>query len=502
MVFASHLEPFVILDRTQTPDYLNTLLVGHCDDCACTNPSPIFPPVGSTSRRIQPDASVCQTDQLHVEKIEGSDFWAIFNPTGDQGVVVLDNQAVDLLEKFRNPLQLDIVGQAYGSYSDEAVKAGQRLFELGLLREPDESGTSPAHQSNKILTAWLHVTNQCNLDCLYCYVNKTNEHMSEQVGREAIDAILRSSAGGGYPSIRLKYAGGEASLCLETVFRLHDYAEKRCRTESIELQAVLLTNGVGLQSSSINGLKQRQIEVMISLDGVDASHDSQRPFRGGQGSVGRVIESIECLISHDLRPHLSITVTGRNALHIANVVKYALTNNLTFSINFFRENDVALSRADLNLGEAKVIAGMIEVFETIEANLPQWSVVGAILDRGQLISPHDRVCDAGLDYMVIKHNGNISKCHMEMNRGVATIYDRNPLEKIRLSPIGLQNVSSLDKEDCRDCEWRYFCAGGCPLTTFRATGRYDVKSPNCNIYRTIFPWAVRLEGKRILQYAQ
>ena len=39
------------------------------------------------------------------------------------------------------------------------------------------------------------------------------------------------------------------------------------------------------------------------------------------------------------------------------------------------------------------------------------------------------------------------------------------------------------------------------MATFRATGRYDVKSPNCGIYKAIYPEALRLEGLRILKYA-
>ena len=30
------------------------------------------------------------------------------------------------------------------------------------------------------------------------------------------------------------------------------------------------------------------------------------------------------------------------------------------------------------------------------------------------------------------------------------------------------------------------------MATFRATGRYDVKSPNCNIYKAIYPQALRM----------
>jgi hypothetical protein len=40
-----------------------------------------------------------------------------------------------------------------------------------------------------------------------------------------------------------------------------------------------------------------------------------------------------------------------------------------------------------------------------------------------------------------------------------------------------------------------------PVATFRATGRYDIKSPNCRIYKAIHPEALRLEGLRLLKYA-
>lgn len=52
---------------------------------------------------------------------------------------------------------------------------------------------------------------------------------------------------------------------------------------------------------------------------------------------------------------------------------------------------------------------------------------------------------------------------------------------VRADRLGVQNVLVEEKEGCRDCQWKYWCAGGCPLATYRATGRYDVKSPNCNI---------------------
>jgi uncharacterized protein len=38
------------------------------------------------------------------------------------------------------------------------------------------------------------------------------------------------------------------------------------------------------------------------------------------------------------------------------------------------------------------------------------------------------------------------------------------------------------------------------LLTHRITGRYDIKSPNCAIYKALFPEALRLEALRLLKY--
>lgn len=50
-------------------------------------------------------------------------------------------------------------------------------------------------------------------------------------------------------------------------------------------------------------------------------------------------------------------------------------------------------------------------------------------------------------------------------------------------------------------EWKHWCTGGCPLATFKATGRYDIQSPNCNIYKALYPEALRLEGLRLIKYS-
>jgi uncharacterized protein len=82
------------------------------------------------------------------------------------------------------------------------------------------------------------------------------------------------------------------------------------------------------------------------------------------------------------------------------------------------------------------------------------------------------------------------------------VFSADPLTLVRQDRTTALNLLVEEKEGCRDCTWRYWCSGGCSVATFRATGRYDVKSPNCNIYKAIYPDALRLEGLRLLRYAR
>jgi len=272
------------------------------------------------------------------------------------------------------------------------------------------------------------------------------------------------------------------------------------RTHNAVLAIVLPHMIATLPPALVDTLKAEAIPVMISLDGVGSQHDSQRPFANGRPSFHLVERTIAQLIAQGHAPHLSVTITSRNASGLPDVVRFALQRDLTFSLNFFRDNDHAASFPDLRYEEEAMISALLSAFAVIEEFLPRWSVLGAILDRGQLLQPRQRSCGVGQDYVVIDQRGQVAKCHMEIERTLGDIFSDDPLQLIQQDKALTQNLSVDEKEGCRDCTWRYWCSGGCAVATFRATGRYDIKSPNCNIYKAIYPEALKIEGMRLLKY--
>ena len=489
----------MVLSTFDLPD-AQALMVHSCEDCAC--------PVSEAgdARALTPVADGAMADEsIWRRGREVADMpldarhWLLFNPVGHGGVVVVNEPALAILADFTNPVTVRTARAAaeqHGGVFDDVFK---RLAALGMIHPAGEV-QRPHFAPSKILTAWLHVTNACNLRCPYCYVNKSNDSMTEPVWRSSIAAVMRSAHSNGFDAVKLKYAGGEASLHSRQLLVMHEYAKQMAGELGLNLQATLLSNGVSLPPALVRMLKAEQIRVMISLDGVGDQHDVQRPFASGRPSFKFVDATIAELLEQGHPPHLSITITSRNARGVPEVVRYALDRQLSFSLNFFRDNDCAAGYADLQYEERDMISALLTTFEVIRQDLPNWSVLGSILDRGQLLEPRQRSCGVGHDYVVIDQNGKVAKCHMEIERTLGDVFRDDPLELVRRDTTTTLNLLVDEKEGCRDCAWRYWCSGGCSVATFRATGRYDIKSPNCNIYKAIYPEALRLEGLRILKY--
>jgi uncharacterized protein len=490
MTSARQTRPALVLSQLDLPAGLD-LLVHGCEDCACA--------VSDDQRPHRPPAPAARPGTRWIRGREivelplGPDHHVLFNPVGHGGAVVVDQAGRQLLHRFDQPAVFPAAGA-----DDHAALA--RLAELELLH-PDGQIQRPDFQAGQVLTAWLHVTNACNLRCPYCYVHKSADQMDEATGRAAVEAVIGSAVANGFPAVKLKYAGGEASLNHRLLVSLHEHARTLAARHGLELYATLLSNGVRLPGSLVETLKEAAIRVMISLDGLGEQHDAQRPFANGRPSFHLVDKTIGQLIEAGHPPHLSVTITSRNASGVADVVRFALERELTFSLNFFRDNDCAGSFPDLQYAEQSMISALFDTFGVIREFLPAWSVLGSVLDRGQLLQPRQRSCGVGQDYLVIDQHGQVAKCHMELERTLGSVFSGDPLQLIRQDQRETQNLMADEKEGCRDCTWRYWCSGGCAVATFRATGRYDIKSPNCNIYKAIYPEALKLEGLRLLKHA-
>lgn len=479
--------PLVLTDQQPLP-------ISQCDcacDCACPNV------LTKTGQRHLPVAGgeYVAAPRVFTMPIRG-EYSLLVNPEKGQPAVVNDN-AFQLWKESLQPQRFPDMGVG----SLQTTLAIQQMLDLTLIQSHSFQLTASNPQISHSLVAWLHLTNSCNLRCSYCYVKKDERAMSFEIGLRAVEAVFRSACQHDFLSVKLKYAGGEPVLNFPLVLRLHRYTRQLAAEKKLELDGVILTNGIGWTNAMIKAVLSNAIHVMVSIDGRQVGHDQQRFFSNGKGSAAYVLETIERMLTYELIPYLSITVTQRNLAELPELVAWALERGLPFSFNFYRENQSATRETGLQSTQADLISGMKSVYRVIEANLPVWSLTNGLLDRVNMSGPHHYTCPAGQSYMVIDTVGNIACCQMEIDQPVTNILAEDPLLNIRSAASRTLYGDVDNKEDCHECLWRYWCAGGCPIVTSRVEGRFGARSPHCEVYKHLIPEVLRLESLRILKYS-
>lgn len=476
-------------------------------DCACSTGIQILNPAGQT---VETDCACAASPTVASASVNRSVLWRqtpfsyhaalpsrhelLLSPHSPVGPVVLNEPALRLLEAFTAPTT---PAQASARLPDlpatEVTALARQLATLGLLvpQGQDRPALCPA-PAHDTLTAWLHVTNACNLRCSYCYVHKDAAAMDEVTGRRALEMIFRTAAHHGFGAVKLKYAGGEPTLNFSLVRFLHHHATRLAERQGLELRETLISNGVALSDEILAFVAQAGLRLALSLDISRQAHDAHRTFPDGQGSFDRVHHNLERALDRGIQPYLSITLTGGPGEESADAVALALAHDLPFNLNFVRPADGIVPPEQIDALTHTVQAA----FGLIEADLPSHSLL-ATLDRANFGAPHRHPCGAGRSYLVIDHHGRISPCQMEMARPAADLQGEDPLAALAAA---FPNPAVEEREACAACPWRHWCAGGCPWLARRTADHVEAPSPYCAVYQALYPELLRLEGLRLLKY--
>lgn len=453
-------------------------------DCACAEPQ-----TGTDLERLAEMSALWQIspEQFHIPVID--DHEVVFNPLVPVGVTVLNRPALEILASYLDPLPLD-------------GTASRQLAGLGLLR-PVDTSPLPAFSRLQTLTAWLHVTNACNLRCAYCYVAKSDEAMDKATGLAAVDAIVRSATHHSFKAIKLKYAGGEATLNFRLIQLLHGYAQDQAAAHGLTLQEVILSNGVGLSQTMLDFVRDAGMRLMISLDGLGAEQNAQRRMANGAPSASLVQRTIQRACERGLLPHISITVSPANAASLAHTVRFVLDHGLLFNLNFVR-GEAAPSFCENPVGgwATEIIAGILQALAVIEGKLPRHRLIDDLLDRASFAGAHSYPCGAGRNYLAINQRGKIATCHMILDDPVSDVWADDPLGAVQQAWVEHHPKAAEKRETCSGCMWRNVCGGGCPLMNRRAAGEHDAPPLYCSVYRAILPELLRLEGLRLLKWQE
>ena len=383
----------------------------------------------------------------------------------------------------------------------------------GFLRETPTKlpyPVPPPPGRPKNCSIWLHMTNDCNLKCSYCFVGeKTSVGMSREVMEKVARDIERTAADYGTEQVAIKFAGGEPTLSVARLEEFRAILLERMEGSGVNVRFAVLTNGTLISKRLVAFLKDTGTDISISLDGYGEAHDTFRLFRSDRGSWSIVSRNILKLLDLGIRPYIMATISQETCHSLPDLVRWIHANGLGCRLSVVRQPNGDWSSSDREREYEAMNARLAEMFDRAFAVLEDPSValdLRAGFDLCELYfdrPTQGAPCGIGLSHLVIKPDGNMVSCPMVVGElGLPSSGDlfATTRRTFPYSPSDRDPASGED--DCRYCRWFGVCSGGCPITNMRIQGRPFTKSPLCTFYRAVIPRYLRFFGRKLLQAEQ
>lgn len=313
-----------------------------------------------------------------------------------------------------------------------------------------------------IMACTIDVTENCNLACTYCFTcGHRRKRLPEDMGKQIID-FFDDHKDPNADHYEITFWGGEPLLEFKLIKRLTRYAEKLIGPKVIFGGT---TNGILLNEEKLKFLRDHKGKMMISVDGNKEVHDKYRIYPNGKGSWDDVIRKIKLALRFwpDLR--LRISLTPELAPTLVEDMRYFYED---IGVNWMAFSPVF--ELDWTDEDIDILGDQYQELREYLGKHPN-KFCKHVTDPGRGIW-QQYPCGAGRSYVGFSLDGKIWPCH-RFNK-----HNDDPNE-MSIGDIwngfNEKRQQFLDypdkrKEQCGDCEYYKFCAGGCYAVHYDVCG--------------------------------
>lgn len=335
----------------------------------------------------------------------------------------------------------------------------------------------------------LHVTDKCNLRCVYCYEGnrpqKAKKMMTVRIARNAVDWLIRRS--GQKKQLRIVFFGGEPLLNFPLIRETVSYSNRVSQLKGKTITYSISTNGTLLTSGIIQFFRENNIVPTISMDGTRIIQDRQRPFSDGRGSydslAGRIRELLRVIPQAGCN---AVLLDGKNHKKVMNGVKKLGFEKIGISppvsISPSRQeilqanipnNDHAWFTRDLSHNSRKLLQHIksrdIGGIHSVTQVSPLLGIMEFIVKNVNIKFP----CGAGRSSVAVSTEGDIYPCHRFTGSAEFRLGNISKPDFERNFNAGRRHE---EIPACHSCNARNLCAGGCPHDNYMTTGNLNVPS--------------------------
>jgi uncharacterized protein len=358
-----------------------------------------------------------------------------------------------------------------------------RVKQLRKMHSIEDGRLQGAAGWEKLPLFWflLFLTYRCTKRCSYCYAfNQVGEEnvdeMDERTFSRLLEWIPEVWKANNTKVNAVGFLGGEPLLRTDRIRQVMDAVYEN--TDG--MQGFVYTNGDLLDTLNWDDLEDIQwFSVNITDIALDELARRMKVIAERSNAIGQTVVA---------------TLDDENLERAGEITRFAMENGyrLRFYRNIYRGMDTEY-KARL-LRKYHDICDMLEKYVNEGHDVHTTFLIDTLIPGwGDESSPYP----CGKRVATVFPDGSIGPCIRNHVVKSGTIFDRDPMSRIWCDPFHYDLEKEGLPEECRACEVRTSCQGGCPNDKLVLTGSTVGKSVMCEIHKEIIPRMRHLEKLKL-----
>lgn len=328
------------------------------------------------------------------------------------------------------------------------------------------------------------MTDKCNLNCKYCKVennilDKSSVAISTEDIIDSLKLFQKTS-----PKIKklVSITGGEPLLFPDKVKEIIQLSQAYLDNYWI----ILFTNATLATKEITDYLKKNDVLIVISLDGIENTHNKLRVFKNGKGSYQKVMQGYQILKNKGCKIGFSCTVGTHNLdtliKEMEYIIKYLKPHSL--GINQLKYPSYKTTDSKYLPKPRKYVEVLFELYK--EAAKRGIFVEQIYRKISPFVEKKFKYYDCGAcgKNINLDAKGNLGPCKSFL---ILKMIYQNTKDELDEEIFGkLLNRSTLYNKKCLKCEALGICGGGCAYESFVEAGNYnEISERTCIISKSL-----------------
>lgn len=375
----------------------------------------------------------------------------------------------------------------------------------------------------------LNLTDACNLECKYCFVEQHPHFMTLDIAKKAVHFILdnlekKNSFFKTNQKANLTYFGGEPTLMWdEIIVPLTKYI----RENNFPIELNITANGTLLNKERVDFLKEHRVPILLSIDGAQSTQNFNRPCRDtSKNSFDLVVKNIPYILEAFPNTTFRGTIYAPTAHKTFENYMFAVYMGFRNIFLIPDERHPWTEEEKISLkNEINKIYSYIDYCFSVENVMPiNFSLINDsfthilkhdinVLNNDNFkkeISRRVKRCGLGTGMGAIGYDGSIYGCQEQVSPDNKNIFyignldtgiDRELHSRLlnEYNQKHIQIGENLDK--CEDCSLRSFCHElTCPSSTYDLYNNFFTTSEiRCDWHKWLFDNSTILMKKLVNQ---